>query len=68
MKCTTKDGDILDRMCHEIYGYTENSVESVLYNYGNYDITTLTVFSPGREIEFPVMRPEKKKTEKMLWE
>ncbi|EMO5715814.1 tail protein X [Enterobacter bugandensis] len=68
MKRTTKDGDILDKLCHEIYGFTDSAFESVLYDFGNYDITTIPVFDAGRVIEFNVKQPEKKKTEKMLWE
>lgn len=68
MHYKTNDGDILDKICYDTYGFTNNSFESVLFNSSNYDKTSVNVFNAGTVIELPAIEPAKKKTQTMLWE
>jgi phage tail protein X len=68
MNYQTKDGEILDKICYEQYGFTGNAFETVLYSETNYDKTAFDVFSAGMVIDLPPVEPAKKRTETMLWE
>lgn len=68
MQYKTKDGEVLDKICHDTYGFTDNAFEKVLFESSNYDNTSFNVFNAGTVIELPVIEPAKKKTQTMLWE
>lgn len=68
MKYTTKDGEKLDVICFKKYGFVNNSVEQVLYEPANYDLTTNEVFSAGTKINLPIIKPDSKKQQYSLWE
>lgn len=68
MQYVTKDGEKLDLICFDNYGFVNNSFEMVLYDPVNYDRTTKEIFSAGDDIELPVIEPEQAQTETMIWE
>lgn len=68
MEYTTKDGDKLDVICANHYGFTNNSFETVLFDTNNYDQTTAEVFSSGVKIELPIISANESIDTYSLWD
>lgn len=67
MQYTTKDGDRLDKICARHYGTAHNTLEQVLYDPANDDLTTYEVFPAGIIITLPVIKPADKQDDVVLW-
>jgi phage tail protein X len=67
MQYTTKDGDRLDKICARHYGSVHNTVEQVLYDPANDDLTTFDVFPAGVTITLPEIKPAEKEDDVVLW-
>lgn len=68
MQYTTKNGERLDVICFKKYGFVNGSVEQVLYEPQNYDLTTIEVFPAGVTFDMPIIKPDETKQEYSLWE
>ena len=66
---TTRDGDRLDQICLAVYGRTEKTTETVLYQVLNYGVPDMcAVFRAGEKIVLPEIDPEPVKKETQLWD
>ena len=65
---TTKDGDMLDAICYNHYGFTDGAVETVYSEPRNKHLAEYTFLPAGLTIYLPPVSQETKATaSKALW-
>ena len=65
---TTKDGDMLDAICHNHYGFTDGSVETVYNDPRNKTLSQYTTLPTGLTVYLPpVTQATKTTATSALW-